>query len=226
MAHLWTEAEMDGETESCERDGGGSICIAWMASGLMWAMVCSSSVILRDNECCGLWIQREGGCQKEDQGLSCAQSCETADTGQNAKGSRLIQIILLYMFLQGIWCQGDLGTYYVFRIKPAMSLTQFFEICWPWSHIEFRTPLNSVKSRALAPLHPFPIVITKYPKQTPYKWWFIVWVSSRVSASHCCRACGESAREGGGTQHGKASVIGTRSKKGRAGLRLLSPWVI
>lgn len=28
MAHLWTEAEMDGETESCERDGGGSVCIA------------------------------------------------------------------------------------------------------------------------------------------------------------------------------------------------------
>lgn len=83
-----------GETERRETDREGSVCMAWMASGLMRVTACSLRVILRDAEHCSFWTLREGAGQK-GQGLSHAQPCETAENRQEAKGYRRIQIVLL-----------------------------------------------------------------------------------------------------------------------------------
>lgn len=152
MENLWAEAEMDGETERWERDREGSVCMAWMASGLMWVTACSFSVSLRDDEHCSFWTLREGASQKGPG----PEPCTALWNCKEQAGSRGICMNSYMHILARIWCQGDLGLHYVYRILvpgwpwhilcvqgKAEPLTQFRGICWPWSHIDLKTHWNS-----------------------------------------------------------------------------------
>lgn len=119
MENLWAEAEMDGETERWERDREGSVCMAWMASGLMWVTACSFSVSLRDDEHCGFWTLREGASQKGPG----PEPCTALWNCREQAGSRGICMNSYMHILARIWCQGDLGIYYIYRILVPG---------WPW----------------------------------------------------------------------------------------------